>query len=65
MQRRMAQETGEDIFATVLFDVKMNFSPTLEIMNFQEIVQAELGARLLKNHSQNSSSHLSSDGNVS
>jgi len=66
MQRRTAQQTGKDIFAAVLFDDKMNFSPALEIMNLQEIFQAELSARFLKNHSQDSSSRRpSSDGNVS
>lgn len=60
-QGRTAPQTGEDVFATALFDGKTIFFPALEITDLGEIVQAELGARLLKNHSQDSSS----DGNVS
>lgn len=40
------------------------FPPALEITNLQETFQAELGARLLKNHSQDSSGRLSRDGNL-
>lgn len=49
-RQRITGNKQEDICASVLFDVKMNFSPTLRTMHLQEIVQAELGARLLKNH---------------
>lgn len=63
--QRMVEQTGTGIFATVLFDVKINFSPTLGTLHLQENVQAELGARLLKNHLQESSRCLNSGGNVS
>lgn len=55
----------QDIFATVLFGVKMNFPPASGEMNFQETVRAERGARLLENCSLARCRHLSSDGNPS
>lgn len=61
----MAEQTGTGVFATVLLDVKINFSPTLGTLHLQEIVQAERGVRLLKNHLQDSSRCLNSGGNVS
>lgn len=47
-----------NIFATVLFGVKMNFPPASGEMNLWEIVQAERGARLLENKSQARCRHL-------
>lgn len=47
-----------NIFATVLFGVKMNFPPASGEMNLWEIVQEERGARLLENKSQARCRHL-------